>query len=190
MIYLLTSLLNPATKLTQQRWQQFKKNHLKKNKKAIIGFVGIGAFFTITIPVIIYLVESFLKDLMISLSIAPSINYFVNKSISFILFISITWLFIGWIVNNVNSIEKNIVKYLFASLGVYIFIQIMMILYSAFESSFFVNQYNDSYKNYIAYSKDNIWFLPVIDSVLGYLKIFVFTGLIYFKLRNSSKQSD
>jgi hypothetical protein len=156
---------------------------LKKNNNAIIGFVGLGVLYIFSILGFIYLIESFFKELMISLDVAPLINHIANRSINFLLFVTLTWILIGWIVKNQNKIEINIVKYLFLALGVYFLTQILIMLYSALGTSSFVKHYNESYKLYIEYSHNNIRFLPVIESLLGYLRFFVFTGLIYFKLR-------
>ena len=156
------------------------------SKKQISYLIGIGAFILATISGFTYLAQTVLRDFQIWYNQEPVLNYWINESLVFIIFIFLGIVALRTIHNQKNYSEIKLRKLFFLWVIAFIVAQVFQYLYAVFGTDFVLEHRLDEFSNYTntMVKEYSLHFYQSISAILRYL---IFGLIVFFAGKNVEK---
>jgi len=153
---------------------------MKKN----FGLLSIGGFLFYSFMSLFLTFEELAKYLVI-IKVDPKYNVWIAQLLQSVVFLGLFYLSYSIIKNKLSEISNNITKYLFISIGLYFFAQVIQMLVSYYVLPELRKDNSDQFEIYNQYFlQDYNGLIVYVSHYLNILFLFIIFYFIYKRIPN------
>ncbi|MCK7591179.1 hypothetical protein M0G43_11385 [Subsaxibacter sp. CAU 1640] len=155
------------------------------NNKQLIGFLGLGAFSALSILSFAYLLQVMIRDANFLMNIEPKLNFWITESLTFLIFIIVSLLFLTWSSQNLETLKKSIKKALVISIATYFLINVFQFIYTFYGTQYIMEKSMENMSDYYDYLKENPLY-RTCNSIVVYIEYIIFGLIVFFKMKEEN----